>query len=48
MRCSLCRQSVCQYLCVRAQHCPAGLARQRQLLAAYQLRRLARRMGGKK
>jgi hypothetical protein len=44
---SLCGQSVCQYLCVRAQHCRAGLVRRRQLLASYQQRRLARRKGVK-
>ena len=40
---SLCGQPVCQYLCVRAQHCQAGQVRQHQLLAAYRQRRLARR-----
>jgi hypothetical protein len=41
---SLCGQLVCQHLCVRAQHCQAGLVRRCQLLAAYQQRRLARRL----
>lgn len=39
---SLCGQVPCPRLCVRAEHCQAGLQRRRQLLARQAVRRLGR------
>ena len=39
---SLCGEVACQRLCVRSQHCQAGLARRKYLLAAQSVRRFHR------
>ena len=40
---SLCGELVCQRLCVRSEHCQAGLARRRLLLGHQAVRRRQRR-----
>ena len=40
---SLCGEVPCQRLCVRSEHCQAGLRRRRQLLGLQRARRLLRR-----
>ena len=40
---SLCGQVVCPRMCMRSEHCQAGLARRRVLLGQLRSRRLLRR-----